>query len=864
MVAIDDWLSRVSLERPVVLVIDDLHWADPGTLDALMYLIAGPGNRSLSILATLRNGEVGEGHPLQRWPADIRRMPRVSWMELGPLDYAATGDQLAQVLGAAPHQSLIREVYSHTAGNPYMNRLLVDGLRANTRHLPTQLPANLRAAVLRSWHTLSPEARELTELMAVGGRPIRAQDLDGLVQQSLTRLQTLNTLREAKAAGIAESDPGGTLWWFHHPLIPEILEQRLDEGQRRRWHAIFAAHEEKRLGEGAAGEFESLAALAHHHDGAGNSAEAYEWTMRAAAAANAAGQRSDKLLLLRRALELHGMLGRDPRKREALLNDLRTAAADAGALEEELETVETLIAEIDTAQRPLDVAELLVREAQLRFCTGREFLSITRMRRAEELARAERNSWQYALALAELSVAESWQMLPVGQEHATGALAIARHAGNPRALSYALTASSMAALIGGSMASARGFAVQAFEAAEKTRDFWAMFGALVWQTNSTDSAASQVTADSLRAGREILSSKGSPHVYIATMAGYEAANYLDIGRLKECGAALRIAIGSDPGPMGDAGARLIAARLALWQGRQSEAENHLARAEELAAHKSAFMNLEFDAIHAEFLLAAGDPEAAYAAAMRHGGDAQTMRQRLAPLAAHALADCIEQAKDAGRPTHAFTMLLEDLLEHFPRVLRDEDLETELCKLQMDALDLLYLAELGRARSTANNAEQWVQAADAYRVGNLPWQEAYSRWRAGEALLLRAHTHRGLAADQIHRGMELAEELQALPIKASLTQLATQARIPLVRPPAGAPESGAAKFPALTAREREILGYVIAGDTYAQIARSLVISEKTVSTHVSNILRKTGTANRLDLARLASRHSTDPAARPGGP
>jgi DNA-binding CsgD family transcriptional regulator len=59
------------------------------------------------------------------------------------------------------------------------------------------------------------------------------------------------------------------------------------------------------------------------------------------------------------------------------------------------------------------------------------------------------------------------------------------------------------------------------------------------------------------------------------------------------------------------------------------------------------------------------------------------------------------------------------------------------------------------------------------------------------------------------------------------------------------------LPGLTPRERNILEFVVAGRTYGEIARALMISEKTVSSHISNLLRKTGAANRVDLARLAS-------------
>jgi DNA-binding NarL/FixJ family response regulator len=61
---------------------------------------------------------------------------------------------------------------------------------------------------------------------------------------------------------------------------------------------------------------------------------------------------------------------------------------------------------------------------------------------------------------------------------------------------------------------------------------------------------------------------------------------------------------------------------------------------------------------------------------------------------------------------------------------------------------------------------------------------------------------------------------------------------------------------LTRRELDILDHVVAGRTYGEIARALVISEKTVSSHISNLLRKTGAANRRDLARLASADASD--------
>src|SRR5699024_7096438 len=80
IVDLDDWLSTVCQIQPVALIIDDLRWADQGTLDALMFLLSGPSDRRLSILATLRSAELGTSHPLRSWLADIRRMPGVFWL----------------------------------------------------------------------------------------------------------------------------------------------------------------------------------------------------------------------------------------------------------------------------------------------------------------------------------------------------------------------------------------------------------------------------------------------------------------------------------------------------------------------------------------------------------------------------------------------------------------------------------------------------------------------------------------------------------------------------------------------------------------------------------------------------------------
>ena len=331
----DAWLDHLTDERPVVLVIDDLHWADQSTLDVLMYVLAGPASRRLSVMTTIRSREVDDAHPLQHWLAHVRRLPRVEQMTLGPIDRVSTGDQISDLLGVPPHQSLVQDVFTHTHGNPYLNQLLVTGLPPESRRLPTDLPADLSSAVLQSWSRLPPSTLELARILAVGGAPLRAQDLSDIADTSDgTDVPAL--LREAVDAGTLDHARDGT-YWFHHPMSAEVLEQSLDDDERRRWHAAFAHHGEKTLAAASSPAVEMMVAVADHHDLAGHQMEAYRWSLRASEAAGSVGGNAEMLRLLRRAVDLKKLLPEVTTTTKELLRRLASAAAAAGAQAEELQ-----------------------------------------------------------------------------------------------------------------------------------------------------------------------------------------------------------------------------------------------------------------------------------------------------------------------------------------------------------------------------------------------------------------------------------------------------------------------------------------------------------------------------------------------
>ena len=239
--------------------------------------------------------------------------------------------------------------------------------------------------------------------------------------------------------------------------------------------------------------------------------------------------------------------------------------------------------------------------------------------------------------------------------------------------------------------------------------------------------------------------------------------------------------------------------------------------------------------------------------------APTMCEWLIPLAARALADQIQRARDEQRDPTALLTQLDGLLTRFPNVISDVGELTTQWRLQIEALNELYVAETGRARQDPDNPQQWVRTVEAAHAGMLAWEEAYACWRASEALLRRRHYDRELAVTVLRRGLDLAARLEARPIQSALRELASLARIPAeTDAPGPRPPDQLATSPGLTPREREVLNQLIAGLTYGEIARALFISEKTVSSHISNLLRKTGASNRMDLVRLATRAAQPPA------
>jgi DNA-binding CsgD family transcriptional regulator len=850
----DRWLEGRCAAGPVALVVDDLQWADPATLDVLMWVLAGLTTRNLALLMTVRRGEVGAGHPLRRWLADVRRLPGFVEMSLGPLNLEETRTQLANVLGDVPHDSLVREVFGRTGGNSYLNRLLVAGLPANAASLGDQaLPEDLSAAVLRRWHALSPAARELSRVIAVGARVARGQDLLNAATLAGGDDPT-PLLRECADAELLDPQPLDG-YWFHHPLQAQALEASLAAPERRRLHAAFGALLERDL-DGAPPDLATAVLVADHYHRADNAEAAIAWSLQAADAAEADGADAEAVRLLHRVIEARGRLTGLGGSESTLLLRLRDVAERAGDLVEELAAIEAILGQ--PGLDPLTASELVVRRQHLRFSTGAGFLELAEMKRAVDLASHAPDSWQFAFALAETAHAALWADDPRAPDLADRALARARVGGHPRALAHAFAASAMAADFDGRNDDAFTLAREGVEAASRAGDGWAFVHASLWEANSLSTPADERYFDTLHRRRVQLTSLGVPHPFLAWLAVVEAQSRLFCGQWEACQQLLREALGSTPGALVDVLGRLNAAELAARQGRPEEGKGHLARADELFAETSTFLAFQFDACRAIVRLSAGDPRGCVTAALTGTatpGVPPTKCEWLLPLAARGLADLAQNGRDTGGDVQALIEEADDLERRFPHVIRDSGSAPEYDAI-LEGLDALYQAELARVRDAEPLAPAWCRAAERLH-GRLPWEECYARWRTAEALFQAGPSHRAVAVDALRASHELAVRLAAAPDLAQVEALARSARVPLDVPATEVTTTSALASLGLTPREKEILAHVVAGRTYGEIARALVVSEKTVSSHISHLLRKTGCANRIDLASWATRtQSTD--------
>jgi DNA-binding CsgD family transcriptional regulator len=855
--AIRRLLVQTGAQRRVAAVIEDVHWADPTSLDLLDYLMAPSGVTDVPLVVTCRS-EQALSAELTDWLERAQRHPRITRLDLTALSLAETREQIELLLGEAPTSVLVDRTYARSEGNAFFTEQLVSA----TRHGASagELPAGLTALLLARTAPLGGAPRDVVAALAVAGRGLDEIALAKICGHDVA--ETRAALRELAAARLLRRPDHAGRHQLRHALLAEAVASELLPSERQRVHGAVGDILAQRSDHTLAAE------IAEHLRAAGRFDDELRWRVAAARRAETLFAWHDAADQWLRALELWKRAPSD------LTIDGMSLLGAYGAAQDALDAGGQETASGELAQEALAL-----------------YGSNDRASRAEALTRA------------------GWSLARSGDEHGVGLLreAIALHERLPpsrgfvRALEYlyiALWSGGHPRQVGGILRRAADIASQAGERAERLR----ILSRLAC-TDIDDASVEQIVR--LRAQ---LTATDVPELH-AYVASRHAFILFDLGRHAEirriglpaieragnhgvaesregCTLYQNVAeslleLGQDHeaaafiDPITDQGIgsvrqsnlviHAIRAQLDMLRGAAVAATERWA---EIRAVPPPSLDFDVNMVpwEVEFHLWQGDYETAF-------DRARSMLQQLADaeggivvnqfllfacallvLGLRAVADLAERGRaQHSERTIAFTRQAAADLEALRQRIRPRPFDVDDHRPEAPAEMWQSRAELSRAKNNSD-ATLWGRAADAWEGLNRPHRAAYARWRQAEALLA-ASDGRSLAAPILRRAAEQA--VQHVPLAAAIADLARRARIDLTPRPtattsaATVAESRPGTF-SLTDRELTVLRLLADGKTNAEIGAALFMSGKTASVHVTHILRKFGVTTRVQAAAVAER------------
>jgi class 3 adenylate cyclase/tetratricopeptide (TPR) repeat protein len=727
-------LGSLAARSPVVLVLEDLHWADDSSRELFAFLTVRLRDQAVMLVGTLREEELAGR--VGQWLAELERRSRVTRLRLGRL---ADGDIAELVAGLLPSDAAsadrVAAVVDAADGNPlYAREIAHAGPRA--------LPASIADAVLAKAAELSPQSRAVVDQVCIADGGMSHELLAAAVPLAEKRL--LASARRAVASGLlVPADDGYT---FSHTLTRQVLYAHLLPGERRHLH--------QRLAEALATRPDSdPGLLAQHWHLAGSPDRAGPAAVLAARQAVAERAYPEAVRSYALAVELSAWV---PEAGPALLEEAARAAGWAGDPERAAGWIAEALTQSGGAA-PTDRARLLERLGRYRFDARDLNAAVDAAERAVTLLpdgppSALRARVLAALATGRMLLGDFGGALPVAEravKEAQQAGAVAEHAHGLATLGIVLAHRGE---FDAGIAALR----TSFSLARRTGNVEDIVRAAADHVYLLYTASRFTEAlDVAKEGRAVAESLGAPPALTSTLDNNVAAALIATGRWAEAGRLLAELVGESSGKATHY-LELLQLELAVGQGDSQRAAN-LAAALGKAPPDPGLAGplracLAEQALYAGQLAAAAGEVLDGLATLAGTGWAEE-EIRLLAAGARVAAD-VAALPAADRPGD-LPEAWERVAVTFPeraRVITDADGRGQPA---VAAFGALTAAEHARQNRTDDPAT-WRAVADTWRAAGQPYREAYARLR--EAQVAARAGQRDQAAHAVAAGEGLARKL----------------------------------------------------------------------------------------------------------
>ncbi|WP_151476301.1 helix-turn-helix transcriptional regulator [Streptomyces albicerus] len=857
-------LAELAETAPLLVVLEDLHWADQSSRDLLRFLLSrgilqlpqsrlrssagtpvagGASHQRLAVFASYRADDLHRRHPLRPLLAELVRLPAVERLELRPMPDGEVARLVrAQRAGPLP-DATVRRIVERAEGNAFYAEELLAATSETMPGAASAVPSGLADVLLIRFEQLPPTAQQVLRTAAVAGRRVEHDLLRDAVELPEEELES--ALREAVGRQLLVPGEDDT-YSFRHALIREAVYADLLPGERVRLHRAFA-----RVLAGRGHPAESAAERAHHSRESHDLADALAASLEAADHAGRVRAPAEELRHLEAALDLWSAVpaAARPEGFDTVTLTLRAsaAAAHAGETHRAVSLTRSALARVGS-EEDYELA------ARVRYTLAGNLMRIDSLTAAfayssEALAMipADPPSRTWVWAAATHVMAARY----VGDDDAAHrvahqALRIAEELEVPDARADLMI--SLVGLEGDNRRTPEGRArlrearELARRAANVTIEMRALFNLAIgsYESGDLDECLNWLSEGLERAGRAGLLS--SP--YPLEMRYLHSLVLYTLGQWDEC---VRVAE-TDAERLPAAGRYAIAPALsvALARGDQGAAERALAL---LDGPFDWMATLVASILLTDAAVLRRDPEAAVeqfrtsvAALVDDSGSTPDVVVRLAALALAAVADAAVELRRAGdeEGTRRWAETGTELVE-LARVTaaKGEDGSPQ----GPEGLAWLARAEAEWARAgTGPDVEAWEKAVAAFGYGDV-YEQARCQLRLAEALL--ATERRAEAVEHARAVRDTAVRLGAVPLREDVERLIRRGRLAETSPTAD-------RVPVLTARENDVLLLLARGRTNRQIGEELFITGKTASVHVSNILAKLGAASRTEAVAIAYR------------